>query len=246
MTGGTYHGRRDEVKAQIRRGFRAAIASAVDSTLADHWLASSPVSPMTTQVSNEFLYHERTYSVTDVSGEALFDPAQLGLKPSWSRSSCWRGYQAVFAVELQRLVLHDLHVCLFANDLERQAGPVIRDVTPTETTEEEGDGFNNHYMGLGCPLNYSGGLLLGEGFLPRMRVYGEFYPAGMYERVVELVFANGTIVQELDHSSAMDDLRERLVDKDQGLSVSMERLPEFMGRVFAQRYPRYEGGSQRL
>jgi hypothetical protein len=55
----------------------------------------------------------------------------------------------------------------------------------------EHDWFNNHYEGLAYHLEYSGGLLLADGFLQDLYVPMAFHPAWKHETVLELIFEAG-------------------------------------------------------
>jgi hypothetical protein len=65
-----------------------------------------------------------------------------------------------------RLVLGELHVNLDGEDggTGHPQGPDINGVCPTRPGGEY-DWFNHHYAGMGLPVDYSGGLLLADGFI---------------------------------------------------------------------------------
>src|SRR5262245_18320683 len=121
---------------------------------------------MTAQINDTFRYRQREYAVAGISEGELFDPSLLDLKPTGTCTACWRGYQAVFAVADTRLVLDALHVCLVkpGQGYQPEEGPSINGVKPAGPQGEH-DLFNNHYEGLEYHLEYSGGLLLADGFI---------------------------------------------------------------------------------
>ena len=124
---------------------------------------------MTAQIHDRIRYQDIVYSVTGISEGELFDPSLLGLKPVGTCTACWRGYLAVFAIVDSRLVLDTLYVNLLVagEGYSRQEGPSINAVSPTGPSGED-DWFNNHYVGIDEPLEYSGGLLLANGFIDRL------------------------------------------------------------------------------
>ena len=204
---------------------------------------------MTAQISDMFRYKEKEYLVVGIGEGKLFDISDLDLKPSWPSTACWRGYQAVFAIVQSRLVLDALHVCLSRpgegkNQYEREVGPVINGVTPSPPRKDfswkDRDLFNNHYEGLNHHLEYSGGLLLANGFNQSHCIY----PAWKYKTVIELIFEAGLLKQEFDRSERMAEIRE-IVDKSQEIDSSNriplnEEIKRSMERAFDCSYRSYE------
>ncbi len=201
---------------------------------------------MTAQINDTFQYRKNQYSIAGISEGELFDISVLDLKPSMASTACWRGYQAVFAVVQSRLVLETLHVNLRRpgegkNRYEREPGPVINGVTPSPPTEEY-DRFSNHYEGLNYHLQYSGGLLLADGFIQNLYVHMGFHPAWKYKTVIELVFDAGILKEEFDRSQRMAEIREMVTTSGKkGVSGEMpseEEIKQFVKRAFDRRYRR--------
>lgn len=199
---------------------------------------------MTAQIDDIFRYRNTEYSLAGISEGELFDISVLDLKPTMASTACWRGYQAVFAVVQSRLVLDTLHVNLIKagegeNQYEREVGPVINGVTPSPAREDY-DFFNNHYEGLNYYLEYSGGLLLADGFIQSLYVHMGFHPPWKYETVIELVFDAGILKQEFDRSERMAEIRE-IVSKSQekGSASKMPspgEIKRFVERSFDRSY----------
>ncbi len=199
---------------------------------------------MTAQINDTFRYRKKEYSVAGISEGEIFDISVLDLKPSMASTACWRGYQAVFAVVQARLVLDALHVNLLRperekNQYEREIGPVINGITPSPP-QEDFDFFNNHYDGLNYHLEYSGGLLLADGFIRSLYVHMGFHPAWKYETVIELVFDAGILKEEFDRSEQMAEIRE-MIGKSREKETSSERpsdeeIKQFVGRAFDRHY----------
>jgi len=196
---------------------------------------------MTAQINDTFRYRKHEYAVAGISEGELFDPSLLDLKPAATCTACWRGYQAVFALSGPRLVLAALHVNLFkpGERWEREEGPLINGVKPGDRRGEH-DWFNNHYEGLNYHLEYTGGLLLADGFIPELYVHMGFHPAWKYEQVVELVFDAGTLKQEFDRSAQMAEIRQRLAESragdDSEQTPTQEEIIRFIERAFNRSY----------
>jgi hypothetical protein len=201
---------------------------------------------MTAQINDRFRYRKHEYSVAGISEGELFDPSLLDLEPVGTCTACWRGYQAVFGILEARLVLDTLHVNLIRRHEGNTAyewvqGPVINGIAPAPP-EEGLSFFNNHYAGLNYHLEYSGGLLLADGFIKSLYVHMGFHPAWKYKTVIELVFDAGVLKQECDRSDRMAEIRE-MVNKSRKKETSSERLSEeeiqqFVERAFDRSYRR--------
>ena len=172
----------------------------------------------------------------------IFDPALLDLKPAGTCTACWRGYQAVFAISGLCLVLDTLHVNLLKakeKGYEPQEGPIINGVKRSGRSDKH-DWFNNHYEGLNYHLEYTGGLLLADGFIRELYVHMGFHPAWKYESVIELIFDSGTLQQEFDRSEQMAEIRQRFKARptqgDPNRMPSKEEIARFVERAFDRSY----------
>jgi hypothetical protein len=197
---------------------------------------------MTAQFDDAFRYRKRQYAVAGISEGELFDPSLLDLKPAGTCTACWRGYIAVFALSGSRLVLDALHVNLLkpaGKGYEREEGPIINGVKPGEPRSGY-DLFNNHYEGLEYHLEYTGGLLLADGFIKELYVHMGFHPAWKYERVVELIFDAGVVKQEFDRSERMAEIRQRFAElraeNDSDRMPTKDEIARFVERAFDRSY----------
>lgn len=196
---------------------------------------------MTAQINDTFRYREREYALAGISEGVLFDPSLLGLEPVATCTACWRGYQAVFALSGSRLVLDALHVNLVrpGMDVKSEEGPMIHGVKPRSPRARD-DWFNSHYEGLDYALDYTGGLLLADGFIQRLYVHMGFHPAWKYERVVELIFDAGILVQEHDRSAQMAEVRRGYLElrsrNDRERTPADEEIARFIESAFDRSY----------
>jgi tetratricopeptide (TPR) repeat protein len=172
---------------------------------------------MTRQIDDLFRYKGIEYAVCGISEGEVFDPWSLmdvGPTLFGGGTACWRGYQAVYGLADSQLVLDELGISLYDKREETYAehvGPPINGVSPTERGERASF-FNNYYTGLGYRLDYTGGLLLGEGFIRELYIHMRFHPAWSYTNVVELVFDKGVLVNEFDRSEPMAELRKQILE----------------------------------
>ncbi len=194
---------------------------------------------MTAQMNDGFRLRGQQYSLAGISEGRLFDPSAFDLKPIAVCSACWRGYCAEFGLDGSRLVLDALHVGLHPRDSMEANGPVINGVHPQGPNSKRAF-FNNFYEGLRIPIEYTGGLLLGDDFIKDLYVHMGFHPAWKYRRVVELIFTNGVLTDEFDRSDQMAQFRtqyleQRLIVGEQGMPDS-EEIATFIERAFDRRY----------
>lgn len=198
---------------------------------------------MTAQISDGFHYQGYDFTLAGISEGDLFDPALLKLEPVGFCSACWRGYYAVFGLADGQLVLDELHVRLTnpVREPQPRVGPAINGVQPTGPRNPK-EVFDNHYVGLAYPLEYSGGLLLADGFIQELYVHMGFHPAWKYEMVVELVFEQGVLKEELDRSEKMAEIRKLMRESQLADAPSrfpsLEEIGKFVERAFDRRYRR--------
>lgn len=152
---------------------------------------------MTAQIPDEFVYRGERHALAGISEGRLFDPGQSGLAPEGVCTACWRGYQAIYALDGPHLVLAALAVNLMkpGEGYVREPGPVINGIAPVDPGDDPGDGtdaveprlryssprtslFNNLYDDLRYPLPYTGGVLLARGFIRSSTCTWAFIPPG--------------------------------------------------------------------
>jgi hypothetical protein len=196
---------------------------------------------VTAQINDVFRFRKREYGVAGISEGELFDPSLLELKPAATCTACWRGYQAVFGVSASRLILDALHVNLLlpGEGYQREEGPAINGVKPTGPKRKY-DFFNNHYRRLNYHLEYTGGLLLADGFIKELYVHMGFHPAWKYETVIELIFDGGKLIQEFDRSGQMAEFRTQILespaDGDSDKMPTRDEIAQFVERAFDRSY----------
>ena len=195
---------------------------------------------MTAQFDDLFIYRDVKYSIAGISGSKLFDPADFGLNPFMASTACWRGYIITFAVVDSHLVLDTLHVNLpveMGEARNQPNGPVINGVEPTPSTTGL-NLFNNEYKNLNYHIEYTGDLLLGEGFIRELYVHMGFHPAWKYKAVIELMFKNGVLTSELDRSEWAEQMRQKFQKESANARKpsTREAISNFVKRAFDRRY----------
>ncbi len=183
---------------------------------------------MTAQWNDNFLYNDVDFSISGISEGELFNPNILNLEPVGTCTACWRGYVAGFSLSHSILVLKTLEINLFRDVrddcgyLQEKKGPVINGVKPN-AAQQKFKLFNNYYCDLNYRIDYTGGLLLANDFIQDLYVHMGFHPAWKYKKVIELIFEDGVLIKELDHSEKMAKFRTQITDSFDRTSTSEPR-----------------------
>lgn len=163
---------------------------------------------MTTQISDDVFFEGTKFILCGCNGSELFEPTRYGLLPAAPSTACYRGWMAEFSVA-ENLQLKDLYVFHDAGlpaKNKRPNGPAINSILPIEPNSW--CGFNCLYKDLNLPLEFTGGFLLGKGFVKQSGVNMGHHPFWKYEIVIELIFENGSLKCAEDRSSVARTVRE--------------------------------------
>jgi hypothetical protein len=180
---------------------------------------------MTAQINDSFLLQDQKFSLVGFDSESLFHPAEYGMQPLPRITSCWRGFVCTYKTLYNRLFLDTLQVNL------DQEGPAIHNVRPEFPA---GGTFNNVYHELNLHIDYSGGMLVADGFIRELYVHMGFPPAWKYETVFELIFSDGTLLEKKDVSQQMAELRRKMTRKplQPGPDTPRQKLEDWIASTF--------------
>jgi hypothetical protein len=146
---------------------------------------------MTGQIPDRVVYQEREYALAGIGGQGLFDPTEHGLQVYSITTACWRGYLCEYSVEDDQLFLTALRVGAAAPPDELFGAPVrLGDQAAA-------------YGPIRVRQPFTGGLLLGAGFIEELYVHMGHQPAWKYTEVLELTFDDGRLVAVNDHLQLM-------------------------------------------
>ena len=184
---------------------------------------------MTAQMPDSFLLQDKKYSIAGVNGVGLYVPQEHNLEPLPRITSCWRGYVCTYKSPEDKLVLDTLQVNL------GRAGPPIEGVEPVFSNSCL---FDNTYKEMDLPVNFTGGLLVADGFVHDLYVHMGFHPAWKYETVFELVVSQGRVLETSDVSREMSELRTKLKRQplEPGQDASSQDVSEWIASTFRRSY----------
>lgn len=153
---------------------------------------------MSAQIGDVCKYVNKNYDVLSIEKEFLFNPREykLNLRP---HSACWRGYYGEFSFNKKKLTLNNL--CVYSPE----DNPTIKGI---KIRKKQGI-FSDFgvYQNVNIVMDTSGYILIARGFLPDYYAsFGKQTPL-MYETVYELKLNNGEIVETVDLSDQLKDLR---------------------------------------
>lgn len=189
---------------------------------------------MTAQFNDLFVLDGKEYQLSGISDGELFSPGKLGIQSGLCCTACWRGYIATFGLLADRLVLSEL-----LTSFDTQDAPTINGVSPSKV-QRPFLGFTHRYENANLDLDYSGGLLVTNGFIQELYIHMGFHPAWKYREVIELVFDNGRLVAQTDRSDVCDEIRKRMADKGLMkrlfLNVRDSSLESFIDKAFERTY----------
>jgi hypothetical protein len=145
---------------------------------------------MTAQIPDSVMTPEGRYALVGIGGSGLFDPSEHGLRLGMISTACWRGYLCEYTVEDDELFLTALELSA-ADPPEELFGAEVR------------LGETAAYWPIRVRQPFTGGLLLGAGFIDALYVHMGHQPAWKYTTVLELTFDDGRLVVVHDRSELM-------------------------------------------
>lgn len=184
---------------------------------------------MTAQMSDSFRMDDRKLSVVGVNGSGLFNPSDYNMQPLPRITSCWRGYVCIYKTIQDELCLDSLSVNL------DHAGPAINGIDPVFSHQAM---FNNTYNDLHLPMDFTGGMLIAQGFIQQLYVHMGFHPAWKYESVFELSISHGHVLEIKDVSQEMAELRDKMTQKplQPGRDASKSEIERWIESTFKRNY----------
>ncbi|MDO5293417.1 MAG: hypothetical protein Q4F05_11780 [bacterium] len=161
---------------------------------------------MTAQQPDSYFYQSEKYSYIASKGKhisATFHPGDYGITPASICTNCYAGYFCEFQVLHGKLLLQTLQI----NSKENKY-PAINGVLPLLPNDAPGYQGYHVYENLTLPMDYTGSLILGKGFLNKYYIHTGFQHAWSYKNVIELIFKDGQLVEQHDYSDLIERLRQ--------------------------------------
>lgn len=193
---------------------------------------------MTAQISDSLIIDDDEYSIAAIENEWPFDPTGLGFNPVPPHTACWRGYYSKYVLINDKLNLESLNVCF--GDAEP--------IKWAEVDPRQGKNFKYdkmwEYRPMGYLIFYSGGLIITRDFIQEFYEHMGFHRPHCYRIVKELIFNNGNLEKETDHSEKMKRIRDSLrfaKDKQKRKAPSNEEVERYVRGAFSLSYEKKWG-----
>ena len=162
---------------------------------------------MTAQASDLLILDGVAFAIVGVNGGPLFDPSSEGIEPAMINTACWRGYICTYTTTDGHLLLSELELGYEST----VNGEALTDESVVLGVKVGRSNFAPFVLrGLSLPVPFSGGLLLGAGFIEALYVHMGFQAAWKYEKVVELLLTDGEVTDSVDRSAAVAELRSKI------------------------------------
>lgn len=191
---------------------------------------------MTAQIEDIYNYDNNDYRILALSSAVLFKPQDYGMEPQGCCTACWRGYWCEYDVYDYELILKNLY---FHNEDDDYPPLNGVEVSPPEFIEVEGrrglrkkrekftiPAHYGHrvYKDVNLPIPYTGKILLGDGFIREYYIHMGFQRAWAYEKLIELVFEEGILLECNDYSYIAKAQREAM--KKQSLDPRSPKISD--------------------
>jgi hypothetical protein len=167
---------------------------------------------MTAQINDRFNYKGKSYRISAIQyPEKFFNIKKLKIKHQWINTACRRGYVAEFSIYENNLALTTL-----MTNVHRKTKPIaINGIMPRIDIDNDKDyEFREwDYQNINLKLNYSGSIIITDGFIRERYVHMGFQSPFSYEVVIELSFKDGVLIKSNDMSQIAKQMRETQTSK---------------------------------
>ncbi len=119
-------------------------------------------------------------------------------------TACYGGYFCRYSFKDKNLVLSAIYT------LNKFKTPAFGGI---EANRRKTGGFWK-YAGLDLPIEYSGGIVIGRGFLDQFYVHMGFHRPHCFKNVRELIVDKGRLIECVDHSNRIEEIRNRMRSKE--------------------------------
>jgi hypothetical protein len=162
---------------------------------------------MTAPTSDSVWIDGRRYDLCGVQGEGLFNPGIFDIDVESPGTACWRGFTCAYEIRGHHLYLAELELWSDPT-LWRRNRAKLADLFGEEA-QIDGTHPLVDVTDMLFPIQFTGGLLVGDDFISELYDGLGFQPAYAYREVQELTFESGLLLAQSDCSMAMLEVRLR-------------------------------------
>ena len=190
---------------------------------------------MTAQSPDKYYYNGEEYFEYAHQGEELFDPRTYGFDPRSTCTACYRGFICEYEIADKQLFLKNLLITTGSDcypDLNgvsvsirgyEEVGLIFKRKKPIYDTSIYD--FNmKKYKNVNLPLMYTGKSIVGQNFLREYYVHSPIQIPFTYEKLLELSFEKGKLIEVVDFSEDARNIREQVDLKDPEWREQIKKL----------------------
>lgn len=209
---------------------------------------------MTAQIEDRVIFEALIFNLAGIKGEGLFTPSDHGITAIGFSTACRRGYHCVYKIKDDGLRLAQLNMRISGEDVRaiyegrgpylfgKSLQPYLESCGPVRAQANEmpkewwsGD---VRCEALDLLIPFSGGLLIGKDVVGGGHRMG-FRAAYRYQTLYEIELDRGRIIDTVDRSETMADIRNTLSKKageESGVWTDSKTIAEWVRASFSRDY----------
>lgn len=186
---------------------------------------------MSFQIQDRYYFNGLQHNLVASSEEFGFNPKKYGFNELGYSHHCHRGYVAIYFIYKNKLSLENLQILvkpesdtIKINDISPiyiSSDESLPEITHPYLKTKEDTIIKNHrcnrasvkilfYKDLHFDINYTGKLMLGHDFVPFYSHHNGCYQAWCFNNLYEFEFINGELINILDYSLLMEEIRDEI------------------------------------
>jgi hypothetical protein len=170
---------------------------------------------MTAQIQDTISIEHQLYWLARSSHrEGLFNPTDYGISPVPSSSACNRGFYCSYIISDRQLLVMDVNLTPNMSDrLKFKHQRIDAILCGKSPCVSDPNSYRWQYRELSYPISYTGGLLVCNKMNHELNVIPGFPSIYLAGKVYEAIFDLGNLIQIVDHSEKIAEIRNSLRDK---------------------------------
>ena len=170
---------------------------------------------MTAQIQDTISIEHQLYWLARSSNrDELFNPTDYGINPSPVSTACNRGFDCSYIISDRRLFVMDVNITPNMSDRlkfrHQRIDAILCDKSPHIS---EPNSYIWQYRELFHPIIYTGGLLVCNEMNHELNIMPGFSSIYLCGKVYEAIFDLGNLIQIIDHSTKIAEIRNSLLEK---------------------------------
>lgn len=200
---------------------------------------------MTAQIGDIYKHKNKEYSIVAMSEPINFKPQDYGLNPQSCCTACWNGYWCEYHIDNDMLLLKNLFMYNSEGDYPLLNGVGVIEQTYHEATSYESGAKkpkkvmiednmgHREYRNVNLSIEYTGKILVGDGFIRDYYIHMGYQRAWAYKELVEFIFEDGSLTETIDHSDVAEKIRCELKSDDKNIRYERKNIPLFIEKSFS-------------